>query len=140
MRTGPRDVTVPDDRDIQTHFSQLEELFAKLARTNDPVSEKDKSVILLRSFSPSRSFTAIIAQATNASYIDIRTLLKSEAKLRVFAVQASDHPQPANLVERLSIATSAHALYKQNKSRIAFWYFRGRGHAQSKCLLRRRND
>lgn len=141
LRTKLHNLQLLENGDIQSHLTQLEEIFVDLARINDPVAESDKNGILLRSLPKSLSFIAVVVQANNMNYMDLCALLKSEDERRKSSKPTPDTPPPAQPAARMSNGSEHPSAKSQNDRRkVTCWYCGKRGHIQSECRLRLRQN
>lgn len=65
-----------EEFDSQIHLTELTEVFVDLARLNDPVTDNDKTGVLLKSLPESYGFIALISDANKMEYESIFALLK----------------------------------------------------------------
>lgn len=72
LRTEFRNLRFKKDSDLQTHLTELDEMLLVLTRWGDPVTDKDKLELLLRSFP--ESFGSI-ARTNNAMILTLIQLV-----------------------------------------------------------------
>lgn len=138
LRTKLHNLRYKDGNDLQTHLTSLEEIFVDLARLNDPVSEKDKTGVLLRSLPESFGFLALMADANNMDYDSICALLKSEMDRRQAHNKPSAPAFPAMPAARMADTDPSH--YRKRGKRIECWYCGKIGHTKDECRQRRKDN
>lgn len=80
MRSKIHNLYFEDAFVLQSHLKNLEEIFAGLAQLNDPMTDHDKTGVLLKSLSEPFGFIVLMVNANKMGYDAICALFKSELK------------------------------------------------------------
>lgn len=131
LRNKLHNLQLSDNGNIHHHLLQLEEIFVDLARINDPVLEKDKTGILLRSLLKSLSFFPVIVQVNNMRYTDLCALLNSEAERRSSVRPVNDGVPPIQPSACMAKMNQKGGHLSKNRTSVTCWNCRKRGHIQA---------